>query len=83
MKDVESETPSLESVFVVNGFLEVFPYELPKIPPKREIDWHLSFTELQPTSIPPYRMALAELKEMKEQLKDLLEEGFIQPSISL
>ncbi|WMV24356.1 hypothetical protein MTR67_017741 [Solanum verrucosum] len=37
---------------------------------------------MQPISIPPYRMTPAELKELKEQLKDLLDKGFIQPSIS-
>ena len=36
----------------------------------------------QPISIPPYRMAPVELWELKEQLKDLLEKGFIRPSIS-
>ena len=36
----------------------------------------------QPISIPPYRMAPAELKELKDQLKDLLDKGFIRPSAS-
>ncbi|XP_075092245.1 uncharacterized protein LOC142172512 [Nicotiana tabacum] len=38
--------------------------------------------DMQPISIPPFRMALAELRELKEQLKDLLEKGFIRPSVS-
>ena len=38
--------------------------------------------DTKPISIPPYRMAPAELKELKEQLKDLLEKGFIRPSSS-
>ena len=38
--------------------------------------------DTQPISIPPYRMAPAELKELKEQLRDLLEKGFIRPSTS-
>ncbi|KAH0716656.1 hypothetical protein KY290_012918 [Solanum tuberosum] len=37
---------------------------------------------MQPISIPPYRIALAELKELKKKLKDLLDKGFIQPSVS-
>ena len=36
----------------------------------------------QPISIPPYRMAPAELNELREQLKDLLDKGFIRPSCS-
>lgn len=37
---------------------------------------------MQPISIPPYRMAPRELKELKEQLRDFLEKGFIRPSVS-
>ncbi|KAH0725040.1 hypothetical protein KY284_000905 [Solanum tuberosum] len=80
--DIESETPSLESIPVVSEFLEVFPIDLPGIPPEREIDFGIDLMpNTQPISIPPYRMALTELKELKEQLKDLLGKGFIQPSI--
>ncbi|XP_070057851.1 uncharacterized protein [Nicotiana tomentosiformis] len=50
------------------------------IPPDRKIDYVMPGT--QPISIPPYRMAPAELKELKEQLKDLLEKGFIRQSVS-
>ncbi|KAH0710889.1 hypothetical protein KY284_012316 [Solanum tuberosum] len=81
--DDESEAPSLESVPVVNEFLEVFPDDLPDIPPEREIDFGIDLLpDTQPTSIPPYKMALAELKELKEQLRDLLDKHFIRPSIS-
>jgi len=81
--DVESETPSLESVPVVNEFPKVFPNDLPDIPPEREIDFGIDLLpDTQPISIPPYGMVPAELKELKEKLKDLLDKGFIQPSIS-
>lgn len=36
----------------------------------------------KPISIPPYRMAPAELKELKDQLHNLLSKGFIRPSVS-
>ena len=36
----------------------------------------------EPISIPPYRMAPAELRELKAQLEELLSKGFIRPSIS-
>ncbi|WMV58989.1 hypothetical protein MTR67_052374, partial [Solanum verrucosum] len=49
----------------------------------REIDFGIDLLpDTQPISIPPYRMAPTELKELKEQLKDLLEKGFIRPSQS-
>ena len=41
------------------------------------------FPNTQPISIPPYRIAPAELKKLKDQLRDLLNKGFIKPSISL
>ncbi|XP_070003090.1 uncharacterized protein [Nicotiana sylvestris] len=81
--DTTSEVSSPESVPVVNEFLEVFPDELPGIPPDREIDFGIDvLPDMQPISIPPYRMAPAELRELKEKLKDLLEKGFICPSVS-
>ena len=50
---------------------------------KEKIDFGIDlFPNTQPISIPPYRMAPAELKELKEQLKNLLDKGFIRPSIS-
>ncbi|KAH0636085.1 hypothetical protein KY290_036497 [Solanum tuberosum] len=83
VKDSSSESPTLESVPVVNEFPEVFPDDLPGVPPEREIDFGIDLLpDTQPISIPPYRMAPAELKELKEQLKDLLDKGFIRLSIS-
>ncbi|XP_070020217.1 uncharacterized protein [Nicotiana sylvestris] len=80
---VEWKAPSLESVPVVNEFPDVFPDELPEIPSDSEIDFGIDVMPgTQPISIPPYRMAPLELKELKEQLKDLLEKGFIWPSVS-
>nr|XP_009773033.1 PREDICTED: uncharacterized protein LOC104223316 [Nicotiana sylvestris] len=57
--------------------------ELPVIPLGREIDFGIDvLPDTQPISIPPYRMAPTELRELKEQLKDLLENGFIRPNVS-
>ncbi|KAA0036176.1 gag-protease polyprotein [Cucumis melo var. makuwa] len=62
---------------------DVFPDELPGLPPPREIDFGI---ELEPDTAPisrvPYRMAPAELKELKVQLQELLNKGFIRPSVS-
>ncbi|XP_070022617.1 uncharacterized protein [Nicotiana sylvestris] len=72
--DTDAKAPSLESVTVVNEFPNVFPDELPRILPDKEIDFRIDVMPgTQPISIPPYRMAPIELKELKEQLKDLLE----------
>ncbi|KAH0650460.1 hypothetical protein KY284_030372 [Solanum tuberosum] len=83
VRDMDSENPTLKSVPIVNEFLEVFPDDLPGVPPKREIDFDIDlFPDTQPIFIPPYRMDLAELKELKEQLKDLVDKSFSRPSIS-
>ncbi|KAL5552832.1 hypothetical protein UlMin_040233 [Ulmus minor] len=74
---------SLEDVLVINEFIEVFPEDLPGIPPDREITFEI---ELLPGTAPiskaPYRMAPAELKELQTQLQELLDKGFIRPSHS-
>ena len=81
--DTEAEVPTFQSIPVVNEFPDVFPDELPGLPPESEIDFAIDVVpNTEPISIPPFRMALAELKELKAQLKDLLEKGFIRPSSS-
>ncbi|KAH0695863.1 hypothetical protein KY289_013345 [Solanum tuberosum] len=82
-RDLEFETPPLELVPIVREFSEVFPNELPRIPPEREIDFGIDLLpDTQPISIPPYWIAPAELRKLKAQLKDLLDKVFIKPSIS-
>ncbi|XP_070013170.1 uncharacterized protein [Nicotiana sylvestris] len=77
------EIPTLQSIPIVKEYADVFPDELPGIPPEREIDFDIDFLPgTQSISIPPYRMAPAKLKELKEQSNDLLEKGFIRPSTS-
>ncbi|XP_069154406.1 uncharacterized protein [Solanum lycopersicum] len=83
IRDTSIETPMLESNPVVSEFSEVFPTDLPGLPPDRDIDFCIDVEPgTRPISIPPYRMAPAELKELKEQLQDLLSKGFIRPSVS-
>nr|XP_016513847.1 PREDICTED: uncharacterized protein LOC107830732 [Nicotiana tabacum] len=58
-------------------------YELPSLTPEREIEFPINIVQgTRPISIPPYRMAPVELKELKEQLKDLLDKCFIRPNTS-
>ena len=82
-KDLDFEIPPIKSVRVVRDFLEIFPNDLPAIPPKWEIDFGTDLlSETNPISIPPYWMAPAKLKELNAQLKDLLDKSFISHNIS-
>ena len=75
--------PSVSDIRTVSDFLDVFPEELPGLPPHREIEFAIDFVlSATPASITPYRMASLELKELKLQLQELLEKGFIRPSVS-
>ncbi|XP_070003070.1 uncharacterized protein [Nicotiana sylvestris] len=66
VKDADAQIPTLQSVPIVNEFPEVFPEDLPGIPPDREIDFGTDLLPgTKPISIPPYIMAPAELKELK------------------
>ncbi|GJT47862.1 putative nucleotidyltransferase, ribonuclease H [Tanacetum coccineum] len=57
--------------------------ELPGIPPIRDVEFNIELIPgAEPISKAPYRMAPIELKELKDQLQELLERGFIRPSVS-
>ena len=84
VNDLDHDIPSIDSVRVVNEFQDAFPYDLLEVPPLREIDFGVKLEpDTKQVSIPPYRMAPAEFKVLKVQLKDLTVKGFIQPGISL
>jgi hypothetical protein len=73
----------LEDIQVVWEFLDVFPEDLPGMPPERAIEFKI---ELQPGTAPiakvPYKMSPLELIELKTPLQDLLDKGFICSSSS-
>jgi hypothetical protein len=76
------ESP-VDRIPVVYEYPDVFPDELPGMPPDRDIEFAI---ELQPRIAPiskrPYRMPPVELAELKKQLQELLDKGFIRPSTS-
>ncbi|GKA08070.1 putative reverse transcriptase domain-containing protein [Tanacetum coccineum] len=83
IKDTSLDGPHLESHPVVQDFPNVFLEELPGIPPEHEVEFSIELIPgTEPISKAPYRMALIELKELKEQVQELLEHGFIHPSVS-
>ena len=68
---------------MVDEFPDVLPDDLPGMPPDRDIEFII---ELLPRTAPiakrPYRMGVNELEELKKQIKELHEKGFICPSLS-
>ena len=80
---IEVETGADKNVPVLCDFPDVFPEELPGLPPEREIEFYIDVvTGTDPISMPSYRMVPARFKELNEQLKLLLEQGLIGPNIS-
>ncbi|KAL4016712.1 hypothetical protein IC575_024369 [Cucumis melo] len=81
--DTREVDVSLSSEPVVRDYPDVFSEELPGLPPHREVEFAI---ELEPGTVPisrgPHRMAPTELKELKVQLQELLDKGFIRPSVS-
>ena len=77
------EGTTLEDIRIVNEYPDVFPKELPGMPPERDIEFII---ELLPGTAHiakrPYRMGVNELAELKKQLRELLDKGYVQPSSS-
>src|SRR5262249_4751174 len=79
----EESHRTVADVEVVRDFSDVFSDDLPGLPPPREIDFCIELIPgTSPISVAPYRMALAELAELKKQLQDLLDKGLIRPRVS-
>ncbi|WMV09691.1 hypothetical protein MTR67_003076 [Solanum verrucosum] len=83
IRDVEIEAPSIEFIHVVSEFSKVFPNDFPVMSSDRDIDVCIDLEPgTRPISIPPYCMALTELRALKTQIQELLDKGFIRPSAS-
>nr|GFB73540.1 putative reverse transcriptase domain-containing protein [Tanacetum cinerariifolium] len=81
--DTTSDVPSIHDQPIVSEFPDVFPDELPGIPSVCEVEFNIELIpRSESISKAPYHMALIELKELKDQLQELLERGFIRPSVS-
>jgi hypothetical protein len=81
--DLQKKELEIEDIPIVREFPDIFPEDLPGLPPDREVEFSIDLVPgTAPISKAPYRMALAELKELKGQLEELLDKGFIRPSAS-
>ena len=74
----------LEGIPVVREFLDVFLDDLPGLPLEREIDFQIELApRTEPISRASYKMAPIELKELKVQMEEMVNKGFVRPSTSL
>ena len=73
----DEERPDLDLPRIVCEYVDVFSDVLPGLPPHRDVDFGIL-----PISMTPHRMAPVELQELRVQLQELLEKGFIRPSTS-
>ena len=68
---------------MLQEFRDVFPDEIPGLPPKRDIDFTIELVPgAAPMSKTTYMMSTPEMLELKMQLQDLLEKKYIRPSVS-
>eukprot|EP00253_Pinus_taeda_P009984 PITA_09984 len=81
--DSKNKTTILNNIPVIQEFTDVFPEEIPRLPPKRNIDFTIELVPgAAPVSRAPYRMSVPELTELKMQLQELLDKNYIRPSVS-
>nr|GEX94007.1 hypothetical protein [Tanacetum cinerariifolium] len=80
----KSKEKRLEDVPIVQDFPDVFPEDLPGIPPTRQVEFQIDLIPgAAPVARAPYQLAPSEMKELLDQLKELFDKGFIRPSTSL
>ncbi|PKA48706.1 RNA-directed DNA polymerase like [Apostasia shenzhenica] len=81
--NVKSEPVKIQVIPIVKEYPDVFPEDLMGLPPNREVELPIELISgTEPISKAPYRMATTELQELKTQLQELLDKGYIRPSIS-
>ncbi|GJX82276.1 putative reverse transcriptase domain-containing protein [Tanacetum coccineum] len=79
----KSEEKRLEDVPIVREFPEVFPEDLPGLPPARQVEFQIDLVPgAAPVGRSPYRLAPAEMQELSTQLQELSDRGFIRHSSS-
>ncbi|KAJ0910150.1 putative nucleotidyltransferase, Ribonuclease H [Helianthus annuus] len=81
--ETEKELLKIGDVPVVRDYEDVFPEELPGIPPEREVEFGIELIPgAKPVAKAPYRLAPSELQELMSQIQEFLDKGFIRPSVS-
>ena len=79
----EKGKTTVDDVPIVRDYPDVFPEDLPGIPPERQVEFRIDLIPgAAPIAKAPYRLAPPEMQELSTQLQELLDKGFIRPSSS-
>nr|GFC55507.1 putative reverse transcriptase domain-containing protein [Tanacetum cinerariifolium] len=82
-EEEKSEGKQLKDVPIIWDFPEVFPEDLPGLPPARPVEFQIDLIPgAAPVARAPYRLASSGMKELSKQLQELSDKGFIRPSSS-
>jgi hypothetical protein len=77
----EKKTP--QDTPIVRDYPEVFPDDLTGLPPARQVEFRIDLVPgATPVAKAPYRLAPSEMHELSSQPQELLDKGFIRPSVS-
>jgi hypothetical protein len=78
LESVENDKPSLEDHPTLREYRDVFLEEVPGLPPRRDIEFLIELAPgVVPVSRTPYRMSPPKLVELKLQLKEMMDKGYI------
>ena len=80
---IDKREVQIEDIRIICEFKDVFPEELLGMPPKRDVDFSIDLVPgIEPISKAPYRMTPREMEELKVQLGEFLDKGYIRPIVS-
>ena len=81
--NTSQEVKDIKSIPEVRDFPDIFPEELPGLPPQRQVEFRIDLVPgATPVAKSPYRLAPTEMQELSSQLNELHQKGFIRPSFS-
>ena len=83
LKTIKGAKPSPDDHPILREYKDMFPEEVSGLSPRRDIDFSIELAlGAVPVSRTPYRMSMPELVELKMQLKEMVDKGYIRPSVS-
>jgi hypothetical protein len=78
LESIENDNPNLEDQPILRQYRDVFLEEVPGLPPRRDIELLIELTPREvPSSRNPYIMSMPKMVDLKLQLKEMMEKGYI------